>query len=221
MKKLSFLFLLAPLFVSAVWWNPSTWLKKESVVNSLATTTVEKHLNITNELQTTSSDIDLYRSKIKDLQNQIKSLVEQNSVLLEKLSKYENQAKNNPIKITNTADDEKKTKLASIDKDILPIIDNVLSKASDNWTSGSCSDLYQRSLVWGGSSVAGQEYQKRCTAHSVFDQSISEINRLLNAYRLVDSKMSFANIQINDNLLGLSKNLGELRSYLNEYIKYR
>ncbi len=199
------IFIIPSTVSAALSWNPTSWFikapapavqKTETVTPQPSQESVAKEKIVTQVIKIDNPE----------LQARIDFLVRQNGELLAKLNECALKPADKAIKVTATADEDKKRKLENIDQDILAIIDTYISKVG----TANCKDLAARKANFGSNSLAGKRYDKECGFFSVV-----EINKLLDAYRLVDNRMTHKNISSQDDIL-------ELQNYLiNLYIKYR
>ncbi len=199
------IFIIPSTVSAALSWNPTSWFikapapavqKTETVTPQPSQGSVAKEKIVTQVIKIDNPE----------LQARIDFLVRQNGELLAKLNECTLKPADKAIKVTATADEDKKRKLENIDQEILAIINSYFSKISG---STSCADLYQRKANFGEDSLAGKRFYKECSV------PIPKINQLLEAYRVADNKMTHSNID------ALSE-LAELQDYLlNIYIKYR
>ena len=192
--------------LAATWWKPSTWFANEVAMQKVlpsSTTTQpvlppEQKTNIT-----TSTDT-------KALQTRIDSLLKQNNDLLTKLNTCtaQNTAKTNPT--SSTIIDSRDEKLKDVDGQILPLLEATINRGGNV----DCDVLLQKikGSNWSSNSLINQQYKQQCT---VSTQTIADVNKLLESYRVIDTKMTHKNII-------QATEIQELRDYLtNIYIKYR
>jgi hypothetical protein len=227
--------ILLPQITFAAWWSPASWFNKD--------TPTQEQVRIENKESTTNKDtqtpvakIDPKPAEVKErvvtkvikvdnpeLQTKIDSLTKQNNDLLAQLNSCRMQSSmqaSQPIKVSTTAEDERRIKLEGIDKEILQLIDDNLNsfkavyQINEAGLMLSCEEVAQRMKTYnyGSDTLLGRSFEQNCKMPDT-----QQINHLLDAYRLADSKMThknFVSMSLTD--------LRELRSYLTDlYIKYR
>ena len=217
MKKLTItiiaLSLGIPQVTFAAWWNPISWFRnnqnteniKQSDLVPYEGIAVDKNPKKVTESPARQDVVEKTVTKVIEVDNpvlqaRIDALVKQNDELNSRISSYISRLnecrEQTPTKsATLTAKEEKEQKLADIDVQILYKIDRYLSATGGTTTfnDGSTSNSF-----------------------------ITEINLLLESYRVVDERMLYKNLPPRATFQEGKENMQNLKNYLvDSYIKYR